>query len=250
MNTKKVKPVKAIIVDPKQAALHKIDVDIDRLGKQIAEKNTALEADTKLHPLDQSQPLQERLKTQISELRGHVDRLHKERFDIELGDLAPKAPGAAPQGHSKKKWDIKNVPEPTYPAGARQRGDKAALDRAFLAFVEYNIDQAKIAMQRRDVDAAGRASIELLMDVAGEHLGMHVWMSERVKELETRVAELESKPSVEYRGVWKADEAYKRGHLCTHDGSMWHAEVGSQGLLPGQGAAWKLCVKKGRDARS
>lgn len=242
---------KPVIGDPRQAALHKIDMEIDRLEKAIGEKAAAVKADQALHAFDQSQEKQDRLNQQIRVLRGHFDQMQQKRFEVELGELAPKTPVvAASPTHSKKKWDIKNVPAPTYPIGARQRGDKAALDAAFMAFLEYHIDQAKIAMQRRDVDPAGRTSIDLLMDVAGEHLGMHVWISERVKELEARVAELENKPSVEYRGVWRSNEEYRRGNLVTHDGSMWHAEIVSNGLIPGDGTAgWKLCVKKGKDGR-
>ncbi|BCH10456.1 hypothetical protein MesoLj131c_47140 [Mesorhizobium sp. 131-3-5] len=189
-----------VIGDPLQHGLNKIDVEIAGLEKAIAEKVAGVDADRAKHALDQDGDLQQRLNDQIRVLRGRVDQMQQKRFDVELGELAPKKPVvAASPTRSKKKWDIKNVPAPTYPIGARQRGDKAALDAAFMAFLEYHIDQAKITMQRHDVDAAGRASIDLLMDVAGEHLGMHVWMSERVKELETRLAEIEARPTVKAR---------------------------------------------------
>lgn len=70
-------------------------------------------------------------------------------------------------------------------------------------------------------------------------------------DLLARVEALEARPQLEYRGTWKPDQQYKQGALTTHDGSMWHAEIGSKGVTPGQGeGCWRLCVKKGRDARS
>ncbi len=68
--------------------------------------------------------------------------------------------------------------------------------------------------------------------------------------LEKRVADLEARPSLEYRGVWGAAEQYRNGNAVTHDGSMWIATAGTKGVRPGDGANWKLAVKRGRDGVS
>ena len=68
------------------------------------------------------------------------------------------------------------------------------------------------------------------------------------RELETRVEVLESRPTVEYRGVWDDATMYGRGALVTDRGSMWHATEASIGRRRGSDAAfWKLAVKRGAD---
>jgi len=63
---------------------------------------------------------------------------------------------------------------------------------------------------------------------------------ERVKTLEARPAGLE------YRGIWRADTAYRRGDFTTHGGSVWHCEQPSTGHRPGlDPTRWKLAVKHG-----
>jgi hypothetical protein len=67
-------------------------------------------------------------------------------------------------------------------------------------------------------------------------------------ELKQRLAVLEAKCVLEYRGVWKPDAKYPRGAACTHDGGLWIAEHDTD-QRPGNGAtAWKLAVKKGNGA--
>jgi hypothetical protein len=71
-----------------------------------------------------------------------------------------------------------------------------------------------------------------------------VWRAESAK-----VKELEQRPAVEYRGIWAAGEVYHKGDLVTRNGSIWHAEIDSRGVAPGEGAAWRLAVIRGRDGR-
>jgi hypothetical protein len=62
--------------------------------------------------------------------------------------------------------------------------------------------------------------------------------------LARRVAMLEQRPALEYKGVWQSDVAYSTGAVVTRSGSMWTALISSRGLAPGQGnAGWQLCVK-------
>ncbi|MER9588550.1 hypothetical protein NKI94_07050 [Mesorhizobium australicum] len=53
------------------------------------------------------------------------------------------------------------------------------------------------------------------------------------------------RPSLPYRGVWKATETYRPGDFVTKAGGLWHSEISSTGLEPGLGLGWKLCVKSG-----
>ncbi|MDF2810407.1 MAG: hypothetical protein K0S56_1438 [Microvirga sp.] len=53
---------------------------------------------------------------------------------------------------------------------------------------------------------------------------------------------------VKYFGVWQAANAYSRGALVTHKGSMWHANTDTS-REPGEGKDWTLAVKSGRDGK-
>jgi hypothetical protein len=51
----------------------------------------------------------------------------------------------------------------------------------------------------------------------------------------------------EYAGTWKSDTQYRPNQFVTHRGSMWHSQIYSKGVTPGDGQMWKLAVKQGRD---
>ena len=72
------------------------------------------------------------------------------------------------------------------------------------------------------------------------------YVSKRIKPLQDRIAELESKPVPDCQGTWKGDKTYKAGTLITHGGSMWFA-TGETRQRPGSGpgSQWVLCVKSG-----
>ncbi|TGQ35334.1 hypothetical protein [Mesorhizobium sp. M4B.F.Ca.ET.214.01.1.1] len=244
---------KPVIVDQRQSDLAKVDGEIARLGKQIAEKQALFKADTDKHALDQNMEIQRRLKAEIDTIDGLIGQLRDKRFKIEIGEaseiIAPK-PKASPVQH--RAWEIDETllrKQVKYPSVVRTEDNHNAFAQGMLDLVEICVAQAMDDFRKDGFHPDTRISLDFGCTNIGVSKAQFIWLGERCKALEARVAELESKPAVEYKGVWQAGETYKRGHLCTHDGSMWHAEIGSQGLLPGQGAAWKLCVKKGKDAR-
>lgn len=64
-----------------------------------------------------------------------------------------------------------------------------------------------------------------------------------------RVKEFVFKTAIElYRGVWVEGKAYERGDRVTWGGSEWHCNEDTI-AKPGDGKAWTLSVKKGRDGR-
>ena len=67
----------------------------------------------------------------------------------------------------------------------------------------------------------------------------------RLIALERRLAELEERRAMSYRGIWSQDEHYSEGDYCTHAGSLWHANEGTRSH-PGRDASWQLCVKRSR----
>lgn len=65
-----------------------------------------------------------------------------------------------------------------------------------------------------------------------------------------RIAELEKRPSFDYRGVWEERDIYPKGCFVTWSGSMWYCAEESQGKKPGQGDGphWRLAIRRGADA--
>jgi hypothetical protein len=68
-------------------------------------------------------------------------------------------------------------------------------------------------------------------------------LKKRIHELESRTA------NFRYVGVYRQDIAYCVGNFATHDGSLWHCNADNTTETPGTGAAWTLCVKRGRSDR-
>lgn len=59
-------------------------------------------------------------------------------------------------------------------------------------------------------------------------------------------------PSVVYRGLYAADQAYQKGDTVTFGGSIWMATAETQGIQPNTtpgAACWRLAVKHGRDGK-
>lgn len=67
----------------------------------------------------------------------------------------------------------------------------------------------------------------------------------RTADLEQRVAALEAKPYVSYKGVWKADGTYRPGDAATHHGALWICRAETTGEPSKDFVAWQLAVKRG-----
>ncbi|QHE85886.1 hypothetical protein [Hydrogenophaga sp. BPS33] len=70
---------------------------------------------------------------------------------------------------------------------------------------------------------------------------------EVVEPLEKRLATLEANP-VQYDGPHESGKVYGKGMFVTHEGSLWHCNYRTASR-PGDGQAWTLAVKRGKDAR-
>ena len=69
------------------------------------------------------------------------------------------------------------------------------------------------------------------------------WM----QAIEARIVALETRPTLEYYGVWQSDRKYKSGSSVSHDGSMWIARRDFDLKRPGfLESGWTLAVKKGK----
>ena len=76
------------------------------------------------------------------------------------------------------------------------------------------------------------------------------YVQRQVDPLRAELAELRKElVSREYRGTWRSDTPYARHNSVTHGGSLWIARADTK-QKPGDGDAWQLAVKHGRDART
>ena len=82
------------------------------------------------------------------------------------------------------------------------------------------------------------ALIEALVDFIHDEI---------VLPIEKRLDALEKRPDLKYLGVWTKG-SYEPGNCVTFDGSLWICVAATKGR-PGPSAYWRLCVKRGQDAK-
>ncbi|ESY69602.1 portal protein [Mesorhizobium sp. LNHC232B00] len=77
----------------------------------------------------------------------------------------------------------------------------------------------------------------------------HVIMRDKYEQLEARIADQADGivSGAKYAGTWQRQVTYPFGALVTRSGALWHCNVESNGIEPGDGAAWTLCAKSGSD---
>ena len=77
-----------------------------------------------------------------------------------------------------------------------------------------------------------------------------VGLKEGLGPIVKRIAALEARPAgLKYVGIWDGSDSYAADEAVTHNGSLWIAREPSRGVRPGDGRAWQLAVKRGKDAR-
>lgn len=200
----------------------------------------------------------------MEELRKQLRGLRERRIEVEAGpedqvtrpsgDAVKKATG--PRGACRQWPTTKNLREPAYPSDAIARGDRKAINKAWDAFVDFNINAVMKSLAASGATPDAPAPMELLAVVSGSSNAIKKWFAAQMAEadqtiarLMERVEELEAAP-IRYRGVWQRSEEYRRGAVVTEAGSCWHAAKDAPiGERPGTGSSWQLMVKAGKDAR-
>jgi hypothetical protein len=68
-----------------------------------------------------------------------------------------------------------------------------------------------------------------------------------LKDLQARLDAIEAGQVVgtKYCGVFQRQIAYASGSLATFKGALWHANVDTAGVEPGDGKTWTLAAKSG-----
>src|SRR5438270_2702941 len=69
----------------------------------------------------------------------------------------------------------------------------------------------------------------------------------RLMLLPAKVAELQDRPELKHRGVWRETESYRECNMVSHAGGLWIARQGTK-ARPGQSHEWQLIVKSGKAA--
>ena len=75
---------------------------------------------------------------------------------------------------------------------------------------------------------------------------MHVAALLKIIEKQAdRIAALEQRKAMSWHGVWRREETYAPGAVCTDRGSAWVAQIETRGMRPGEGNVfWKLIDKR------
>ncbi len=74
-----------------------------------------------------------------------------------------------------------------------------------------------------------------------------------VARLEQRLAAVEGRKMMSYKGVYAAGHAYEEGDAVTHRGSMWvccSPTSGAPGEIGAASGCWRLAVRKGKDGHN
>ena len=121
------------------------------------------------------------------------------------------------------------------------------LETSFLEVSTCNTDSLQV---RSFTQGQYDAIISCLLYVKANLNTVAFLNRKRRTALELRIAQLEARPTMEYRGVWSKDLFYRSGNFVTHRGSLWHANVGSNAMEPGNVEhIWTLAVKRGQNGK-
>jgi hypothetical protein len=74
------------------------------------------------------------------------------------------------------------------------------------------------------------------------------YLQETLEPLVRRLDDLESRPQLQYCGVWSGERTYVTGNVVTSAGSAWHCNAETTDR-PGASPCWVLMVKRGSRGR-
>ena len=124
-----------------------------------------------------------------------------------------------------------------------------AMEEATAAF-EREVEGLRARMQLLEAQATkSKSAAPVGVDLA-ERLaaGVRAYVGKVCGPLAARLATIEARGELVYRGTWTNGVLYRRGNFATHGGSCWSCLEDTTTAPPG--AAWQLAVKRGSDAPS
>lgn len=166
----------------------------------------------------------------VEEVNEKVDCIEIPVFDIQ--DIAKQAADLIPKPEKGEPG------EPGKPGEKGEKGDPG--------------ESGRDALQQIDPDSIAR-----VIERSVEKLTPRVEYDGK-RTIRIITPRLNSDPEIvehtfktfEWQGSWTDTKEYFEGQVVTCGGSVWHSEKDNKGIKPGTNEEyWKLCVKKGRDAR-
>jgi hypothetical protein len=129
----------------------------------------------------------------------------------------------------------------------REREEQIQQERAQAQY----IDSGAAARLAKFYEALGRrvSALEERKAIVTRTLENTATIGTVLERLVLRITALEQRPMFRYCGTWSPNEKYDLNDFATDHGSLWHCQKASEGSRPGEGDAWQLAVKKGRDAK-
>ena len=125
--------------------------------------------------------------------------------------------------------------------------------KTFTASQVAELDDVTVEEKRQFALQAGLSDqrlkeIEALMAAMAPPI--RDFVEKAMRPLVDRLQELEARPAITYEKTFTADRTYKPGNLVTHQGSLWHANIETRGIVPGEGnIAFSLVAKRGKDGK-
>ncbi|WP_214471082.1 hypothetical protein [Mesorhizobium sp. dw_380] len=198
---------KPALVDRRAADLAKIDVEIERLSKQLAGKKSAIDADKRLHALDQNADLQKRLGAEANKIGELIENLRDKRFKAEIGEAAeipaPKPSTPPTEPTQRRAWDLQPAQEPEYPAVARTAANHKTFSDAFDRLSAFCVYRRALALKAAGCHPDDRVPLDLAAAIAAQSQASFIWLAHRCQAMETRLAEIENRPAAEHRANTK-----------------------------------------------
>jgi hypothetical protein len=114
---------------------------------------------------------------------------------------------------------------------------------------KHVIDELEDMFDAADLASKGKPRSLVWYVLLGIRNMLLVAREERLK-LEWRIEELEQRPRLAHRGVWKRNSCYDEATLIQHGGNCWLSTKSGNNDEPGCTDAWTLVAKRGRDGRS
>lgn len=219
----------------------------DTLIRQIEEAGaTATRLEHQLLLIDRDPDLHAATTATLKTVKRRRARLV--RSLVELGAGIPPL-GEQISAEKSDWWPDDGEDEDSDDEAAFESQARAALG-GILSGAGIDPDESLSARQAVELVAASLAST-LATSAANATLGgrldaMQRQFDERLADVEQQVRRAAADKALPgYAGVWKAARTYLPGEYVTHQGSLWHSDIETKAVRPGDGAVWKLAVKRG-----
>ncbi|SFQ17608.1 hypothetical protein SAMN03159463_05869 [Mesorhizobium sp. NFR06] len=182
---------------------------------------------------------------QIKLVDAERAELVAKQISVETGiDVTPKTPAAAvaQQKHAAPAWQIKNHPEPDLDSLT----DVNQVLASHSHLLDFYMDTIARTMSEIDVGPNSLFSHQEAAVSDASTMSTLRQLQTIAKLLDRRIANLESGVvvGVKYLGVFQKQVRYSAGSLVTHRGCLWHTNLDTTGVEPGDGnRVFTLCAK-------